>query len=97
MIKVADLTTRSLTSLKPAGACWQGTIRSNLDPMGRHTDRELIAALKQVHLWDVLCGLSLSHAKAEQSGTAAATPKQLAGISIASSGPAAMPGGARPP
>ena len=47
----------------------QGTIRSNLDPLRRHNDRELIAVLKQVRLWDVLCGLSLSHAKAEQATT----------------------------
>jgi hypothetical protein len=41
----------------------QGTIRQNLDPMGRHTDRELIGVLKATRLWDILCGLSLSQAK----------------------------------
>ena len=38
-------------------------MRENLDPMQQHGDRELIAALKKVQLWDVLCGLSLSLAK----------------------------------
>ncbi|BDA43676.1 probable multidrug resistance-associated protein 7 [Coccomyxa sp. Obi] len=42
---------------------FQGTIRDNLDPMGRHSDRELIGVLKVTRLWDILCGLSLSQAK----------------------------------
>ena len=41
----------------------QGTIRENLDPMGRHSDRELIGVLKVTRLWDILYGLSLSQAK----------------------------------
>ena len=62
--------------------------------MGRHTDRELIAALKQVHLWDVLCGLSLSHAKAGQSGAAIMAPRQPGVAGIGSLGsPASMPVG----
>lgn len=48
----------------PVCAHAQGTIRENLDPMGRHSDRELIGALKATRLWDILCGLSLSQAKA---------------------------------
>ena len=35
----------------------QGTIRENLDPMGRHSDRELIGVLKATRLWDILCGV----------------------------------------
>ncbi|KAK9830435.1 hypothetical protein WJX72_011744 [[Myrmecia] bisecta] len=42
---------------------FQGTIRQNLDPLARHSDREMITILKQVHLWDILCGLSLSQSK----------------------------------
>lgn len=41
----------------------QGSIRENLDPMGRHSDRELIGVLKVTRLWDILCGFSLSQAK----------------------------------
>jgi hypothetical protein len=46
----------------------QGTIRENLDPMRRHSDRELIGALKATRLWDILCGLSLSQAKGRHGG-----------------------------
>ena len=38
-------------------------MRDNLDPMGRHSDRELIAVLKATRLWDILCGVSLSQSK----------------------------------
>ena len=41
----------------------QGSVRDNLDPMGRHSDRELIAVLKSTRLWDILCGVSLSQSK----------------------------------
>ena len=41
----------------------QGSVRDNLDPMGRHSDRELIAVLKSTRLWDILCGFSLSQSK----------------------------------
>ena len=46
----------------------QGTIRENLDPMGRHSDRELIGVLKATRLWDILCGVSLSQAKGVREG-----------------------------
>ena len=39
-------------------------MRENLDPAGQHSERELIAALKAVKLWEVLAGVSLSQAKA---------------------------------
>ena len=48
--------------------CGQGTIRENLDPMGRHSDRELIGVLKVTRLWDILCGVSLSQAKGVREG-----------------------------
>ena len=44
----------------------QGTIRQNLDPMERHTERDMIRVLKDVGLWEILCGISLSHAKEEE-------------------------------
>ena len=62
-----------------------------MDPMGQHTDRELIAVLKHVRLWDVLCGLSLSHAKAEQASVAISTPQPQAGAPASPQPPAAMP------
>ena len=39
-------------------------MRENLDPAGQHSERDLIAALKAVNLWEVLAGVSLSQAKA---------------------------------
>ena len=38
----------------------QGTVRENLDPMKVHKDRDMIAVLRAVQLWDVLCGIGLS-------------------------------------
>ncbi|KAK9791817.1 hypothetical protein WJX73_008914 [Symbiochloris irregularis] len=54
---------------------FEGTIRSNLDPMEKYPDRELIAVLKHVRLWDVLCGLSLSHAKASSASPQVSVPR----------------------
>ena len=51
----------------------QGSVRDNLDPMGRHTDRELIAVLKATRLWDILCGVSLSQSKGTAWAAAPAT------------------------
>ena len=51
----------------------QGSVRDNLDPMGRHSDRELIAVLKSTRLWDILCGVSLSQSKG--AAQAVATPQ----------------------
>lgn len=42
----------------------QGSIRENLDPLGLHSDRDMMTLLKDVGLWDVLAGLSLSRSKA---------------------------------
>lgn len=42
----------------------QGSIRENLDPLGLHTDRDMMSLLKDVGLWDILAGLSLSRFKA---------------------------------
>ena len=38
----------------------QGTVRENLDPMKVHRDRDMIAVLRAVQLWDILCGIGLS-------------------------------------
>lgn len=45
----------------------QGNIRDNLDPMQQYTDRDMIRVLKDVGLWEILCGISLSNAKDEES------------------------------
>ena len=42
----------------------QGSIRENLDPLGLHSDRDMMSLLKDVGLWDILAGLSLSRFKA---------------------------------
>lgn len=42
----------------------QGSIRENSDPLGLHSDRDMMSLLKHVGLWDVLAGLSLSRFKA---------------------------------
>lgn len=52
----------------------QGSVRDNLDPMGRHSDRELIAVLKSTRLWDILCGVSLSQSKGLARTIAAQSP-----------------------
>ena len=51
----------------------QGTIRDNLDPMQQFSDRDMIRVLKDVGLWEILCGISLSHSKDEESPRAAAS------------------------
>ena len=38
----------------------QGTVRENLDPMKLHKDKDMIAVLRAVQLWDILCGIGLS-------------------------------------
>ena len=60
-------------------------MRENLDPAGQHSERELIAALKAVKLWEVLAGVSLSQAKAADvpqhvpaAGAASAVPTPIA-------------------
>ena len=45
----------------------QGTIRQNLDPLDEFSDRDMIRVLKDVHLWEILCGISLSQAKEGES------------------------------
>ena len=45
----------------------QGTIRDNLDPMRQFSDRDMIRVLKDVGLWEILCGISLSNSKDEES------------------------------
>lgn len=52
----------------------QGTVRENLDPLGAHSNRDLIALLKMVGLWDILAGLSLSRYKAAGRAASAAIP-----------------------
>ena len=44
----------------------QGSIRQNLDIGREFTDRDMIRVLKDVRLWEILCGISLSHAKEEE-------------------------------
>ncbi len=65
-------------------------MRENLDPVGQHSERELIAALKAVNLWEVLAGVSLSQAKAAdvpQRGPAAtATPAAATPIASPAAG-----------
>eukprot|EP00891_Asterochloris_glomerata_P003413 jgi/Astpho2/3413/e_gw1.00054.14.1_t len=39
---------------------FQGTVRENLDPMKLHKDKDMIAVLRAVQLWDILCGIGLS-------------------------------------
>ena len=80
-----------------------GTVRENLDPAGQHSERELIAALKAVKLWEVLAGVSLSQAKAADAphhgppATATAAPiagtvSQAVARSIANSTPISIQG-----
>ena len=52
----------------------QGTIRENLDPLGLHSNRDMIGLLKMMGLWDVLAGLSLSRGKASGQTISAAIP-----------------------
>jgi hypothetical protein len=72
----------SLAAGKVVHVSATGTVRENLDPAGQHSERELIAALKAVKLWEVLAGVSLSQAKAADAphhGTpAAATAAPIA-------------------
>ena len=53
----------------------QGSIRENLDPMGLHSDRDMMALLKDVGLWDILAGLSLSRSKAAGQPIPASIPR----------------------
>ena len=68
----------------------QGSVRDNLDPMGRHSDRELIAVLKSTRLWDILCGVSLSQSKG---AAQAAAPPQVS----FSQPPPSQPPSSQPP
>ena len=52
----------------------QGTVRDNLDPLGLHSNKDMIGLLKMVGLWDILAGLSLSRAKAAGQSVPAAIP-----------------------
>ena len=55
----------------------QGTIRDNLDPMQQFTDRDMIRVLKDVGLWEILCGISLSNAKDEESPRVASSSNAI--------------------
>ncbi|KAL0053237.1 hypothetical protein WJX82_002974 [Trebouxia sp. C0006] len=69
---------------------FQGSIRENLDPLGMHSDRHMMSLLKDVGLWDVLAGLSLSRSKA------AGQPIPAAITSYASSVASSVPTGTPP-
>ena len=68
-------------------------MKENLDPLGKYSERELLAALKGVQLWDVLAGVSFSQAKAAD---VAAEPRPVASspvnTSMASSAPVGIMG-----
>lgn len=66
----------------------QGSIRENLDPLGLHSDRDMMSLLKDVGLWDILAGLSLSRSKAAGQPIPASIP-------YASSAASSVPIGAR--
>ena len=77
-----------LFTLQIEGVCFpQGSIRENLDPLGMHSDRHMMSLLKDVGLWDVLAGLSLSRSKA------AGQPIPAAITSYASSVASSVPTG----
>ncbi|KAK9825002.1 hypothetical protein WJX81_008465 [Elliptochloris bilobata] len=42
---------------------FEGTIRENLDPAGRFSDRALISLCRKMRLWDIMAGLSLLRTK----------------------------------
>lgn len=52
----------------------QGSIRENLDPLELHSDRDMMSLLKDVGLWDILAGLSLSRSKAASQPIPASIP-----------------------
>ena len=66
----------------------QGSVRDNLDPMGRHSDRELITVLKSTRLWDILCGVSLSQSKGAAQAQPAACAAGLVQSATVQSAPA---------
>ncbi|KAL0039364.1 hypothetical protein WJX79_004967 [Trebouxia sp. C0005] len=68
---------------------FQGSIRENLDPLGMHSDRHMMSLLKDVGLWDVLAGLSLSRSKAAGQPIPAAISSYAS--SVASSVPTGTP------
>ena len=68
----------------------QGSIRENLDPLGLHSDRDMMSLLKDVGLWDILAGLSLSRFKAAGQPIPASIP-------YASSAASSLPTGLAPP
>lgn len=49
-------------------------MRDNLDPLGLHSDRDMMSVLKDVGLWDILAGLSLSRSKASEQPIPASIP-----------------------
>jgi ATP-binding cassette subfamily C (CFTR/MRP) protein 10 len=52
---------RAAVSVVPqAPFLFAGSVRDNVDPLGAHADGAMVAALKAVHLWDVLVGLALA-------------------------------------
>lgn len=62
----------------------QGTVRENLDPMKLHKDKDMIAVLRAVQLWDILCGIGLSLRKTPTrpvQAVAARTPMAIAATS----------------
>ncbi|DBA85738.1 TPA: hypothetical protein ACH3X1_005304 [Trebouxia sp. C0004] len=68
---------------------FQGSIRENLDPLANHSDRHMMSLLKDVGLWDVLAGLSLSRSKA--AGQPIPTAITSYASSVASSAPTGTP------
>ena len=54
----------------------QGTIRENLDPARRFSDRTLISLCRGMRLWDILAGLSLSRTKS-RTASPRAVPQPL--------------------
>ena len=66
-------------------------MRENLDPMGVHSNRDMIALLKMVGLWDILAGLSLSRYKAAGHALPAAIPYPSSVTSSVLSGIASVP------
>lgn len=67
---------------------FSGTVKENLDPLGEYSERELLAALKGVQLWDVLAGVSFSQAKAAD---VAAEPRPVASSPVNTSMASSVP------
>jgi hypothetical protein len=73
-------------------------VRENLDPAGVHADRDMIAVLKDVRLWDILAGLIFSRAKASSPrGDAAASTDAGNRRGVSRSAEVAIGGGGTPP